>query len=150
MPKPLSAIILICEKALHEADEVISAIRIADAFYVPPPLPGIPIESHHVMMNLIIMCKFKPDDESKHSLTLLLRRPNGTEKNVDFGKPIEVSLSEIDIKVPGSPRGFNFICMPWGVKAICMGVHQVVLSIDGEEVTSTFFTLAPQVAQENG
>ena len=94
-------------------------------------------------MNVLAMCKFAHDDESEHLIVLRLTRPDGTETDVDFGKPIVFSLATLPpLKAPGVPRGANLIG-PWGVKATNMGLHRLTLLVDGEESAYTFFTLAP-------
>ena len=75
-------------------------------------------------------------------MTFRLRRPDGTEKDVDFGSPLEPSLADIKPTIEGAPRGVNIIA-PWGVKATHMGLHRVALFVDGEEAAFTYFTLAP-------
>jgi hypothetical protein len=149
LPKPLSAIIILCEKVMQEKDDLVSTIRIADLFYVPL-LPDVPIEKHAVLMQVLVMCKFRHDDESTHSIGLRLTRPDGTQKDVAFweptGHPLEFSLAELIPKVPEAPRGLNLIA-PWGVKATHMGLHRLDLLIDGEDSASVFFTLARPLAE---
>jgi hypothetical protein len=145
VPKPLSASLILCEKILNEADRVLSAIRIADLFYIHS-VPDVSPENQAVMVNILVMCKFPTDDNSTHVVTLRLARPDGTEKDVDFGQPLEFSLASIVPVPPGSPRGFNVIG-PWGVKATHMGLHRLRLLVDGEEVAHVVFTLARQPVQ---
>ena len=143
--EPLATTLILSEKVLNEADGVLSAIRMADLYYVPR-LPSVLAENQVVLMTVLIGCRFPPDDMSKHSLSLRLTRPDGTEKDVDFGTPLEVSLAEIPIKVPGAPRAFNVVS-PWGVKATHMGLHRLTLFVDGNEATKALFTLAPAPAE---
>lgn len=139
---PLGATLILCEKILNEADGVISAIRMVDLFYIAK-VPAVPPEQHAAVMTVFVSCKFPSDDVSTHVVSLKLTRPDGTVKDVDFGMPLEVSLADIPVKVPGAPRAFNIVA-PWGVKATHMGLHRLTLFVDGEERTAAVFTLAPQ------
>jgi hypothetical protein len=141
---PLACTLLLCERVLNEADGVISAVRLAELFFVPEVL-GAPDQAV-VLMHVFINCKFPPEDNSKHAISLRLTRPDGSEKDVDFGMPMEVSLAEIPIKIPLVPKAFNFI-LPWGVKATHMGIHRATLFVDGKETVSTIFTLARPVRE---
>src|SRR6266478_5219642 len=144
-PKPLSATLLLCEKILNE-DGVFSIIRIGDLYYVPS-VPDIPPEKQVVLMNLLIMCTFEADDQCEHLITLRLKRPDGSEKYVELEKPLTVDLGKLPPKFPDVPRKINFIAAPWGVKPTHMGVHCLILAVDGQDYTSTFFTLARPPAE---
>jgi hypothetical protein len=144
LPKPLSAIVILCEKILNE-DNIVSAIRIIDTFFIPPPRDGGPPENA-VLMHMLAVCKFSPDDDSTHLITLRLRRPDGTENDIDFGKPFEASLADLKPRIPGVPPAINLMA-PVGVKATHMGLHRVILFVDGEEVAAALFTLLPAPEQ---
>jgi hypothetical protein len=139
---PLACTLLLCEKVLNEADGVISTVRLIEMFFVPET--STPPDQSVVLMQVFINCKFPPGDDSKHAISLRLTRPDGSEKDVDFGMPMEVSLAEIPVKIPLAPKAFNFI-LPWGVKATHMGVHRVTLFVDGKENVSAIFTLVRPV-----
>lgn len=141
MQKPLAAVILVCEKVLNEKDGVLSVIRIPDLFYVHSP-PDLAPENQAVLMTVLIMCKFPHDDESTHSVLCRLKRPDGTEKDVDFGVPLEFPLKDNKEGPTTSPRGFNLIAS-WGVKPTHTGLHELILLVDGNEISSAFFTLLP-------
>src|SRR5580700_7769613 len=102
-PPPLSAFIVLCERVLNETDSIVSAIRIADVLAVHVP-PGANPESHAVIAHVLAMCKFSYDDESTRVIALRLRRPDGTEKDVDFGRPLETKLKDIKTTITAVPR----------------------------------------------
>ena len=142
MPKPLSASLIICERALQEKDDVISAIRIVDLFLVAL-VPDIPPDKQAVSMTLVVSCQFANDDESTHSLAIRLLRPDGSDKEVELEKPLEINLASFPLRTPDSTRGIQLVA-PWGVKPTHMGRHRVSLLIDGEVVASRWFILAPR------
>jgi hypothetical protein len=144
--KPLSACVILCEKILNE-EGILSAIRFADLFYIHPR-PDITPEQQVVGMQLLVTCKFPSHDDTKHSIALKLVRPDGSETDVDLGRPLEFSLADIPLKSLGATRGINVIVPAWGVKATHMGAHRLILFVDGEEAASAAFTLALLPAQE--
>ena len=127
---------------------MMSAIRIVEAFHVDTS-PAAPSEISGVMMQLLVNCKFPHDDESTHEIRLMLRRPNGEEKDVQFANsPLEVRLKEMKPPIPNLPRGFNLV-VPWGVIAAQVGAHELFLLVDGEVAATSIFTLAPRPVSES-
>lgn len=145
--KPLNAQLTLCEKVLQEADGVMSAIRIVDAFHVD----SNPLGSNEISvigMHILVICKFPYDDESNHTINLRLKRPNGEEKDIPFANsPFEVSAKDLKPPIPGLPCGFS-LKVPWGVIASQMGTHELYLLVDGELAARSLFTLIPQSALE--
>jgi hypothetical protein len=65
---PLACTLLLCEKVLNEADGIISAVRLVHLFLVPE-VPAPPDQTV-VLMHVFINCKFPPEDDSKHAISL--------------------------------------------------------------------------------
>jgi hypothetical protein len=135
--KLLSARVLLCEKVLFEFDNVISVIRLVDLFFVPPDPSDFA-----VLMQVLVMCSFEHDDESDHVIHLSLKRPDGSEKTIEFPNGMEFSFEGQPTQYPGVPKGYSFAAS-WGVKATHMGLHEIIMTIDGDRVASTFFSLTP-------
>ena len=64
----ISATFVICERALREADGVLSAIRIVDYFVAPPPeiLAEVPLERQAVQMTILGGIRVTRDDDENH------------------------------------------------------------------------------------
>lgn len=132
----LSANCIICERALKEADNVLSAIRIVDLFYTAISTE-IPVEQQAVPMTIIANVRFTSDDTANHTAELNIVRPDGEEKRVTI-------LSDAPVP-PGAPfeefPKLLVIFAQLGVSPKQFGLHQVVVVLDGAEVARTQFTL---------
>lgn len=144
--KPLSSYILICEKLMQEKDNVYSAIRLADIFYYGEPIKELPLDKQAVAISVLTHFKVPSDDDEGHAVVLELVRPSGERTKIFNLENLEHNKGER--KAPGSPRGFS-IALQLGVIAKEMGVHEVVLSVDGEEQARTWFTLATAPVQQS-
>ena len=140
--KPLSASVLICERVLQEKDGVLTLVRVADLFHALPPKSEA--DYSIVEMRLVITCKFPTSDLSEHLVEVKLKRPDGNVLSANLstnGSPFRINLGILPIPpIEGVPRGFT-IALPWGVKALLTGLHEVMLLTDGEHVASYFFML---------
>lgn len=132
----LSANCVICERALREADGVFSAIRIVDIFFVPN-VPGIPLDQQVVPITLLGMIRVSSEDDTEHTIELSLTRPNGEESvvNVVSNQPIPIG------RFSGAPRSISIIAR-MGVLAKQLGMHQIAIKFDNQEVANTQFTLS--------
>jgi hypothetical protein len=132
LPKPLSASLIICEKVLSERDGVHSAIRVADTFFVTGigTPPGIPI-------GVLAVVVYGSEDGFERLMRLRLERPNGDIAYIDDGQRVSPGANPI----PGGHKGAyltgNFI-IPVGE----IGSHALVLSLDGEDVARSLFTIS--------
>jgi hypothetical protein len=141
-PNVISASVLVCEKVLTEQDGVMSAIRIADVFYIPE-MPEQPQGSMAIVQAYaLIILKSKPGEESEHTLALKLERPDGTLVNVT-DKPEVVALKS---KLPGAPGGVNMIAI-LNLQPKTMGTYMLRAYVDSEEVGSAPITLLRTVGK---
>jgi hypothetical protein len=135
----ISATFVICERALREADGVLSAIRIVDYFVAPPPeiLAEVPLERQAVQMTILGGIRVTRDDDENHEIVLTLVRPNGEESpNVlATGQPIPVG------RIPDIPRQV-WVVAQIGVTPKQFGPHYFKISLDGAEIARVHFTLA--------
>jgi hypothetical protein len=139
MPKGLTAInFLVCERVLIEQDQVLTIIRVVDVFFIKP-IPNVPPENRLVTMTVLAMAKFAPEDASDHTMQFSLIRPDGDKKTV--GDLTQIKLAPK--KYPGLHSSVNFFT-PVNVIPSQLGTHYFVISVDGEEVARTPFTLQEQ------
>jgi hypothetical protein len=139
---PNSAMIIVCEKALREADGAITAVRIVDVFTVLRK-PHIALEDQAVVMTALIIVRADANDGSEHVIELNLSRPSGEVAHLFRTDPIAAQSS-----IPESARGVNFI-VSLSVTPREMGMHQLVLLIDSTEVARAHFTLRDKTAGPN-
>jgi len=134
----IGAFVLVAEKVLVEADGVPSIIRISDIFYFQPRSDP-PLESQAIFMYVVASVRFKETEPSEHVLQLQLVRPSGETKPI--GDPHQLKSEPKVTGIVGMPSGFNFISAV-GIIPKELGVHYIVLSMDGEEIARTPITLA--------
>lgn len=130
----LSATLLVCEKMLQEVDGVLSAIRLGDLFILEQADAAV---QRAARFWIVAIVKFHPDDIGQHVGVLRLIRPNGEATDL---KTVEPQLGELEVRFPGTPRGFNVLA-DMTLSAQQMGTHYLTLTIDGQEVARTAFTL---------
>jgi hypothetical protein len=81
--KPLVAVATLCEQILEEKDNVLSAVRVVDTYYVDPP-PDLPA-GKVAGINLKLLLSLKSGDlMGSHEVRLVLRAPTG--KSTEFHK----------------------------------------------------------------
>jgi hypothetical protein len=125
----------VCEKALHEQDGVVSAIRMADVFYYTPPPFDIPVEKQAIPITLIAKGAAPLDDSTNHTLQIRLIRPEGDAKLIEV--PHEGPFTS---KIAGAPGGFA-IATQIPVIPSQMGTHYFAILVDGREMAKVPFTL---------
>jgi len=130
---------LVCERVLHEAEHVVSLIRIVDIFWITP-IASLPIEKQHVQMELFISGKVGPDDNKEHEIAIRILRPSGEIVNV--GETYKATMEASD----GFPRGFTLTAQ---VKVIPkeIGLHYFEISFDKEFATRIPFALKPRTSE---
>lgn len=134
LPNDLSVAAFVCEKALREADGVLSAIRIADIFFVVRP-PDVPIEQQIVPMQLIAVIRSQALSLGKHIIEIDLLRPNGERR--PGPQPIEVLVEQPKLS---APHGISLSAQV-AVIARQEGTHWWIVQLDGEEIARAPFTL---------
>jgi hypothetical protein len=139
----LHARLLICEKVLREADNVLSFIRAVEVFTIRFN-PSVPVEAQPVVCSCWINLQFTDDDESTHSANLALVRPSGESTDLPS---LEIPLILPSV-YPGMPRSVNIV-MQFGIIPKEFGVHSVAIKLDGETVLSSKVILLKQEAQES-
>jgi hypothetical protein len=130
----LSANSWICERALREADGVVSAIRIVDVF-MTSVRPEVPVEQQVVPMTLLAVIRLSPDDDGNHTVETVLVRPDGERATQQiFAGPVSIG------RFPELSRTI-WAMVHMGVVPRQFGTHRVVVRFDNEEVTTSEFTL---------
>lgn len=97
--RPLVAMAAVCEQILEEKDNVLSAIRLVDTFYVAPA-PELPA-GNLAGINLKLLVALKSGDVTgRHELRLVLRTPTGKSTEVHKG-PVVFSGGEhgVNLKI---------------------------------------------------
>jgi hypothetical protein len=134
---PLSTAVLVCEKILHETDNVVSAIRIIDLFQIPEQSP----EGSRVSAQLFVQIRCAPFSET-YPLSVLLDKPGGISEQLlaqEIG-PITPHPSD-----PTVPVGM-VIAAQLSVRASLRGTYIVRLIIDQQEIARAHFTLLPRAS----
>ncbi len=149
MPLPpylISASIFVCERILHEADGVVSAIRIVDIFYVPEPPPSMPENALPLVQAYgCAILKSVAGHNEEHSIQLKMINTIGEITVV--GEPVKTRIGSTAglEKVPGGATINAQLNI--GVKRL--GTCYLCVEVDGEEVTRAPFTLL-RLAEKNG
>src|SRR5260370_4447923 len=125
--RPLLASAFICERVLQEKDEVLSAIRMVDKFFVTIP-KNLPSDMNPSVL-LTIILGFKKaalNDTKKHRARLRLQTPSGQPR------PLSPSPSKMDFAFPeGQPASANLIVtINLGVKEF--GLFWIDVLLDDE------------------
>ena len=134
LPPDLSVSVFICEKALREADGILSAIRLVDVFLVSRP-PDVPVEQQIVQMHVVAVIRSQTITLGRHTIRLDLLRPNGERR--PGPEQIEATIDEPNFP---APRGISLAAQV-GVVAKQQGTHWWILQLDDEEIARAPFTL---------
>jgi hypothetical protein len=134
--KLLASYILICERVIEEKDGVLSVIRMADFYGVPPAALESTIGVRlGIQLQAAITAKAVPEDTGEHHFAVKLIRPKG-----EYSLLLEKS-QRMRSRIFGSPGGASFT-LKLGSFVKEMGTHYVTLEADGEEVARAPFTVA--------
>jgi hypothetical protein len=133
----VSANAVVCEKSLTEKDNVVTLVRVVDAFFIPPAMVGKP-ESPPVILTVYINIRTTSDDEDPHTVVLDLVRPDGETTPI----PISTGAIVLKGKYSGIHRSMNATGQI-GVFPKQTGEHYFAAKFDGEEVARVYFTLLP-------
>ena len=146
----ISASVIVCERVLREEDKVQSAIRIADVWFVPKPLEGVPKELHPAIQiqALAVVRVYPGTDGTGHLLRMRLIKPSG--ESADLGDPYEPDFTQ---NIPAAPGGIT-IQAQIGIKAMspkAHGTYYICLLLDEQEIARAPVTLVPvpDEAQQN-
>ena len=134
-----------CERILREKDDVLSAIRLVDVFFVPEDAPAGAAVQFYVCVTL----KTAPAPEEEVTLEVTLVRPTGERERVPTpGGPSKIQRFQDD---PSVPVGVTIIMLTT-VRVKDMGTHYLEVTADGELAVTIPFTLLrpkPQAEQTN-
>jgi len=132
--KPYLAAAFFCEKILYEKDDVLSAVRLVDTFFVTLP-PNLPEEATPVIQ-LTALIGFKqaaPSDKpEKHQLQILMHAPSGP-------KSLQAA-PDILFKPNEQAAGANIV-LHIATNAKEFGLYWTDVLLDGELVTRIPFKL---------
>lgn len=132
----VSASAFICEKVLTEKDEVSSAIRIVEVFFVPPAIENV---SRVVAMCLYSSIRLTPDDEEPHSVLFTLVRPNGEKRDL----PAVANKVIPPARFPDMNKALMLVGQV-AVEVKELGIHHFLVILDGKEVAKTEFIISLQ------
>jgi hypothetical protein len=147
MPLPsylISASLLVCEKVLVEKDQVTSAIRIVDIFYVPalPPLPPGVLMSPEIKENFVpivqawgfVQIRANANYHREHDLEFR------TINTIGEMLTIATAKARFESQIEGATTGITASAqLNIGVKRL--GTCFLCVYLDGEEIARTPFTL---------
>lgn len=144
-----SASLIVCEKALIEADGVLSAIRMVDLFFVPQPSDAlkslkkgdaIPSGATQVLFTVIVNLRGDIGYKATHKVQLKIFNTVGEWG--ELGPPVDV---DFDAKVDTAPSFGGFYAQT-SVVVRNLGTVQICAFVDDQEVVRTplTFTLQPE------
>ena len=99
----VSAFAFVCQNILTEKDDVSTAVRIVEVFFVPKEALDEANKFPAVGMSLYVHVRFSHDDEDEHEVAFILTRPSGDAKR-------QVLVSKwrgINPKFPGTDKTIN-------------------------------------------
>jgi hypothetical protein len=131
---PIYTQLLICERVLRDEDGLHSAIRIADLFTVVPKANVSP-KDRPIVLSILFTAKYDPSDEDTHTAVVQLERPDG--KILDIG---ESGPTKILLYAPDVPKAIH-IAGRFGIVPELMGLHYIVIVLDGRQVERVPFML---------
>jgi hypothetical protein len=142
MPLPsylISASAILCEKVLHEADGVTSAIRIIDIFSVRKPVGAPEDVLPLIQVYALVALRAEPGHDQPHEL--VIKTLNTAGELTTLGEPtsIRTMISPLGPKVPGGIT----INIQVNIAVKRLGTCFLCVYLDGEEITRTPFTLVP-------
>ncbi|HEY1902117.1 MAG TPA: hypothetical protein VGG56_06790 [Terracidiphilus sp.] len=131
----LSATCLICERVLRETDNAVSVIRLVNIFSFKS-IPDLPVDKQAVPIVVFGIVQFSANDDDKHTVVLVIVRPDGEQSEVPLTTDQQIPVGPI-IELPRAAH----IIAQLGVVPRQVGIHQVVLKVDGIERARTQFVL---------
>lgn len=100
MPGPYVQVATLCEKALQEADGVLSIIRVVDRMIVTAQGSEVPTELPQGHLQLTLVVTLKSDDaRGRHPVSLRIQQPSG----------VYLPERTFDVMFEGEERGVNLI-----------------------------------------
>ncbi len=140
MPLPpylISVSLLVCERVLRELDNVLSAIRVVDVFYIPQKPPEAagdlyPIIQAHALASL----RTTPGYSGKHVIRLRLINTVGESSVIGQEDLLFQNKPELENAPSG---GYITAQVNFGVKRF--GTCYFCLDVDGEEISRVPITL---------
>jgi hypothetical protein len=143
MPKPLPFIgaAFVCERIIREKDDVLTAMRIVDTFYVDVEnLQNLAKDTTPVAQLTALISVRAGSALGDSEIRVSLRRPDGSVRAIDQGFPVSLSAPE---------SGANVI-VTMGVAANVLGLHWIDVLWNGQPLTSIPFRLLPKGEQTPG
>jgi hypothetical protein len=123
----------ICERALLDVENIVSAIRLVDIFNIPANAPTDPV----IQFWLVASMKAVPVPEGEFRVGITLVRVSGERSKIALpNDPISLSTFEGDRSIPG---GINIV-VPLQIIARNMGTAHFEIDVDGEVVARVPFT----------
>jgi len=131
----LSANCIICERAIREKDDVISAFRIVDIFFAKVH-PSFPLEQQQIPVTILAILKFTDDDAAPHSVSLALKGPEREPKSIDAMSNQVIQAG----RIPNAPK----VIVVHGQIGVTpkLGSYDATVLLDGREVAKNQFIVA--------
>jgi hypothetical protein len=130
---------LVCEKVLRERDDVTSAIRIVDVFYVPDIPADAPTDATYLVTQAIALLSIRSSKrELAKNIHVQLMKPDGAISSLYGPTPMEWSNRATPIAPPGCTYGIEL-----QIVSRIIGTYWIWATLDGDEVARTVFTLRP-------
>lgn len=138
--KPLVQVAAVCEKVLQEKDNVLSAIRLVDTFYLlNEPPPNLPADIKPGAQVTALVCLKSGDITGEHQIEIKMRNPSGETK----------AVGKWPVILNGGEHGAN-LTINMVISAVEYGLWWFDVIWEGEVLTSIPLKLAPQPKPEPG
>ncbi len=139
----MSANCIICERAIQEKDDVLSAFRMVDLFYARSH-PGLPLEQQAIPVTIVGIVRITADDVAPHSASIVIRGPDREPKYIPLTDNQVVPTAK---KFHGLPKMLAFLGQ-MGVTPH-LGLYEVSITFDGQEVAKNQFIIVEQPAEQS-
>lgn len=123
--RPLVNVATACEKVLIEKDDVATAVRIVDVYYLPESQQPMPAGTESVIPISSLICIKAGDFEGEGVLSVALQTPDGQRKEIPQKWPIILK---------SGPHGSNLV-LNFALSTKYVGQSWVEVLWDGELLT---------------
>ena len=133
--KPFLSAAFLCEKVLRETDDVLTAVRIVDTFYVSVP-KDLPVEIKPTIQMTVFLSfvRVSATNAGKHQALIRVYKPSGAPLGEDGPLKLDLVFRE-----EGVAKCNLIISLGLGIQEF--GQHRIDVSLDDKLVTKIPFRL---------
>jgi hypothetical protein len=135
-PKPLLVAALTCERILHEADGILSVMRLVDRFTAIVPAATPEVISIPLRFWVLVAFRSGGETEGHYAISLVLRPPTGVDATAQVGDVMPIDLQ-------GGSHGVS-LSVEMNMAVRQPGLYWIDVLVDGERMTSMPVTVTLQ------